>query len=1018
MLCSSSALSVADTHTSSAPTVSADNTHNARRRSPATQKSWARPAVTIQSLVDLDEVETTMDMPADKVVSKPKDPFVHHQQVGPRNFVSPTGLTHSIPRPKSPRYPHREGSSTVPANVPKPTGTGTGLGFGFLAAEHFQNTETDKHVHVQQAQLTDKLQQAQAQQGTTTTNNTGTGTRRRSRDRIGKGCNVQVPALVSPGVMTACTAQSAKKSRAMARKMRPLARDSFRGCVRESVSVGRRMTECFGVAADIYQQECSTNHRNRGDDAMFFASTEAKNFVRMLSRDEDFDSNSMAMSESDQYEYPTAEHAYGQHDYDPDMTPRKANSAAERKGRSPNRRVRGVSAAVTPPVKGEHGYRKSKSPGSKSPGGKRRGGLAPSESDYGVPPSEVTEWLASPPVRKSPVRRSRSPTRKSRSPVQKVASGSEYGIQSEVFDRLSRSPIRKSRSPIRKSRSRTGHRISPIEKSESDEVSVSDERSASPSRKMNRSPVQMRKSPIRSNDNKDTPFRSNKGVRYPEAAEIMDNSMHVEPPTPRRPRGTYEQDDTLEILQQPLLTMRQTGTEYTDLRDLRMQIFVQDKKNDNGNVVPEARFSRTLEELEIQDVSIKKLETELNTTKNLLDQTRRELTKSQKSSQKQKQLGTATAEKLFAERVDMEEKLRREMRENDKLLEHVAGLQNESVRWRATSLMVGADGQVEGTSLPDQGPSLLDQTTTTVSVSSSSSQNDAHNPQCPETPPEEVGGISDHSAYLSSSVISLRAEIVELQSELAEARAAQLTAQQCRVEIEEEHVPVRAEGEQLKEQVLQLKQEIEVLEETASRKEKEGNLEILLLQAEIRGMKDKLGTTAQDVLDRCKEHERMEKALNQTQDEATKLSQQVTDLISKVARLEVRSDDRNKASEQEGKKLQVEISTLREKLAKSNEEIIDQAAEHLGERMRMQEALSQSQQGAHVLQSKVVALDDQVAAAEDEAHRWRVRMEEDDKASRATDASRASQIVRYMNRKMAGADTATVMELFRAKDNI
>jgi hypothetical protein len=862
-------------------------------------------------------------------------------------LVSPTGLSHAMPRPKSPRHPGRKCFSTGP---------------GLLSAQHFHNTASEKQqvpaVPVTEEKLQHEHEEQQQQQYPRNS-------RTRSRDRIGKF--QEVPQRLQP-----CTTQSARQSsREFARRVKPVAQDSFRGCVRESIYVGRRMTECLAFTSDIYQQECSNNHRHRGDDAMFFASAEAKNFARRAESSslEDPSDNSMARSESDDY-----------------VTRPRASSV--RKGRTPSRNEPAT------PTKDNYSNRKSKSAGgyrkSKSPGK-----AVPSERDYGYP-SERAERKSSPtPNNKAPIGKRRvspiesdyessaSPSRSRRSPTREsrelAPSESDYVHLCEVTESTFTTPSRESKSPIPLG-------ISPIQRNESDRTPWAVEA-----------------------DKDESPYRSNKGIRYPEAPKIMDDSFTTDPPTPdrdhlRRPRGAYDQDDSMELLKPPLL-MRQPGTKYTDMRDLRMCMFVQDENNEK--VVPEARFSRTLEQLEIQDGSIKKLETELRESKNVLDRTRHELTLTRKASAQQKQVGTATAEKLYGDRVDIEEKLRREMRENDKLLEQISGLRNEKARL-TTTLEDGSVGQVEVTRPPDQsmGPT----------VPPSPSPSDEQNPVCPATE-EGLQESADRSMYFSSLVISLRAEIVELKCELAEARAAQLAAKQSQKEIEDGNIHVRAEGEKLREQVKQLKQEIEVMDQQASQKKREGELEIQQLQAQLKCLQEKLVMTVQDVLRRSDEHQTTEKVLNETQDEATELRQQVASLISKVERLEVKSDSRNKVSVEEAKKLQGETSTLKEKLSKSHREIIDQAAEHLKERQRMEEVLWQSQQEAHALQSKVITLDDQVAAAEDEVKQLRMIKQEDDKASCATDASRSSQIVRYMNRRMAGADSS-VMEMFRGERHL
>ena len=785
--------------------------------------------------------------------------------------VSPTGLMHSIPRPMSPRDGDKKGPG----------------GPGLLAAEYFHTTDKG-NTNTKTAEKKESRAK-----------------RTRSRDRMGQfpsGCmDSGTPTiLVAPSERVhTCTTTSIEKSKALASQVAPVAKDGLRGCVVGSFIVGRRMTECLAIAADVYKQECAAapNQQFRGDDAMFFVKTQGKNFARIDSSDDETDDNSVTMSES----------AFGTHSSM--MATRQPDSSVRRKGSN-------------------------------------------SRNKNAAPPSESTFNLSISGVAFDPSRKNASPTRKT----------------------IRRSP-KASKSP---SRQRHAHFKDP-----GPDV------------------------------DEDAPFRSHKGLRYPQAANMVNESSFIlEPPTPkreylRRPRGAYEQNESeLEFQQPSQLMMQPPGTEYTDLRDLRLQMFHQDKKTDK--IIPQARFARTLQELERQDQSIQELRTELNETKELLVQTTRELDRSHKSAAQHQQAIAAKDEQFFTARIDVEEKLREEMRENEKLLDKISGLHDERLRLRTT---LEQEQSGAGTEI-------------VMRMSSSSSQLDETNPQLDETNPQcgaTLGLLtenSENSQYLSSTIIALRAEIVDLKSQLAEARAAQLTAEQCNKEIEVDHLCIRAESERLNDQVRQLKKDIGVLNRLSSRKEKEEDLEMQQLQAEIRGMQQQLGLAQQDAANRTIESDKIGSALSQTQDEAASLRKQVSDFKSELDRIQQQSHGNNIVNDDEGRKLQEEISELRHRLAKSNEEIIDQASGHLEDRGRIQEALSQSRQEAKVLQRKIITLDGQVAAAELEASELRSRLEDDeDKMSRTTDASRASQIVRYMNRKMNGADTS-VMELLRRQRNL
>lgn len=768
--------------------------------------------------------------------------------------LSPTGLTHAMPRPKSPRTRRPDRFSS-----------------GFLAAEHFHNvvpaSEEKKSPRQKQIPQPDLPQQSSQR-------------RRRSREGVGRFVNVagcQTPTvLVAPAEsVRTCTSQSAIKSREFAQQFGS-AHENVRGCIRGGVSVGRRMTECLTIAADVYKLECSAGQQQfRGDDSMFFANADATHVARTrntVSDDEETEDNSM-LSDSD---------LAGSADW---------RQTFESPGRLPRRR--------------------SGSPRGRSP---------PSS-----PPERAME---------TPPRVRNTARRQYPDPYPNPSLGRN-------------------------------------DKAES------------------------------------SPYRSHKGVRYPQAAEALNESTLVEPPTPRRerlrrPRGAYD-EQTFELDDAPRLLAIQTGTqpgtEYTNLQNLRMNMFIQDKKTDK-KVVEQARFSRTLQELEKQDSSIKQLRGELDDTRQLLDDTTRELVQSRKSAVQRQHVIAAKNEQLFSERIGIEEKLRHEMKDNEKLFAQISGLQDEAKKLRTT-----LEKEHSGVEILVRSTSRDDFPT------------DEYNPQCPSSP----GALkkSADSQFLSSTIIELRAEVVELKSQLAEARAEQLTLQHKEPEFDV--AEVNAESKRLKEQVTQLKKQINVLKRCAARRERDGDIEVEKLQNELKGMQDQLSLSQQDSLNHKLGSQKLEGVLSQKQTEAAALREQVSKFTMELESAKQEAGGKSAVSEEEGQKLRQEVSALKEKLARSNEEIIMQASGHVKVRKHMEEALTQSQQASMFLQNKVIDMDDQVANAEAEAHELRRNLEdededEEDRYSRATDASRAAQIVRYMNRKISSADTS-VMELLRRQRN-
>jgi chromosome segregation ATPase len=170
--------------------------------------------------------------------------------------------------------------------------------------------------------------------------------------------------------------------------------------------------------------------------------------------------------------------------------------------------------------------------------------------------------------------------------------------------------------------------------------------------------------------------------------------------------------------------------------------------------------------------------------------------------------------------------------------------------------------------------------------------------------------------------------------------------------IEEELTMSQSETDSLREEAARFLKELE-----------EANLERInaeRLRKYIEKMKEEKG--------------KLEGELSETQTEASRLKADVARFMQELEKSEHQrkaGEERIKVTVEEGLKLQATVREISAKLAQSNAEVVQQASEHLKQRLMMEEELVQTQQASQALLNKVVSLDDQIVRAETEADHLR-----------------------------------------------
>ena len=265
----------------------------------------------------------------------------------------------------------------------------------------------------------------------------------------------------------------------------------------------------------------------------------------------------------------------------------------------------------------------------------------------------------------------------------------------------------------------------------------------------------------------------------------------------RRPRGTFNlEEERNKIDHNHLSTQpydedvhvpRGVVNQSPDLRDLRLRIFEVDQKNEKmlredqkfKKDAIAVKYSRALEDLAGQDESIRLLKKELSQARAELEGVREQLRRNDTTDVTSSIPQQQQVAKIFQERINVEERLRKELTLNGKLMNRIAKLESETDR--LTTELVETRESVEVRAWTPQRPTKRDLTTSSSTDSPGSS-------------PSRASDLSN----VKTELLNLRTEAAELRAGLAEAKAARLSAESARAEIERTNEEKSKEAEQLK----------------------------------------------------------------------------------------------------------------------------------------------------------------------------------------------------------------------------
>jgi len=435
-----------------------------------------------------------------------------------------------------------------------------------------------------------------------------------------------------------------------------------------------------------------------------------------------------------------------------------------------------------------------------------------------------------------------------------------------------------------------------------------------------------------------------------------------------------------DVLQQTAAPSPDSPMDYTDLRELRLDLFRQDQDNDTGRVVPVTKYNRALNEIHVHMRATKSLRMELEDMKEQLAGVRDELIKARDEANHRTYAASASGEKLFRERLELEETLRTSMKQNEKLTSRVSHLLDEknllSNSLKAEKVKAATSG---GTKPNVESSDSTNGHDTDVFGSAVSSESRA---------PVAHGTMSPH---LSTLVIGLRAEIVSLKSELEDTKASLAAAKKGSGVDDTASV-------KLKEHVLDLKNELDALRIQFDASTRRADEESRRLKAEVSMLRSKLADSEQEVRLHSSKGLKLAEELTETQEEATRLRFQVAQIMKDLDATKKESIESTITGDAEVRKLQEELKSVKDKLARSNADVVEQASDHLTERRQIEEELFHTRQAASILQQRVSLLDGQVALAETEADSLRWKIEQEDNSGRDRGVS---GLLKFVNRRLS-----------------
>lgn len=375
-----------------------------------------------------------------------------------------------------------------------------------------------------------------------------------------------------------------------------------------------------------------------------------------------------------------------------------------------------------------------------------------------------------------------------------------------------------------------------------------------------------------------------------------------------------------------------------------------------------ANYATALQDLAYQEKLLQNLMVQLKGSRLALETSKRDLQQSKAESAKRSQVFEETTSKIFRERIEIDEQLRKELQAKQNFKDQVANLKKDVARLTAVL------------EKRTQEPRFMESTTQTLdNVGMTSSKADPQAPRA-DTPNarnvsvvmaidlDDIAGaieVQDTEATeavnrLSANLLALQAELVDLRAQLAEAHAANLSSNIGMEQLKRDRYEALEQVSSLSHELSRLKTESEEIRSKVDLSSQRDDDETARLKEQLHSLQQELATSNQHAAQFAAKNERLEQELADVLVEAKKFEFQATSLDKTLQKARADSSDMARVGDSEVWRLQNDLKEMKEKLSQRNSEIIRQAAVHLKERKRMEEEYeAKLQQALNIFQHQV-----------------------------------------------------------------
>jgi len=390
----------------------------------------------------------------------------------------------------------------------------------------------------------------------------------------------------------------------------------------------------------------------------------------------------------------------------------------------------------------------------------------------------------------------------------------------------------------------------------------------------------------------DAPYQSKKGIRFPQAREIttvdqeeLKSSLRDVLNTPREacdPEGErgFQSDESR--MDEYSGSKPRLSTDLSDLRNIRLK-----ERVDEDATSTAVKYSRALEDLAMQDSSMKTVQKDLQSTREALEQATKELDETRVSCARQLQATHETSNRIFLERVDVEERLRQQISLNSELQRRLSKMEMEASRV-SRNLDFG-----------------------------------------------NVAGNEEMSTHLEM----LRTESVSLKAQVTKACESRNEALKNKERVRSELKDATREVQLLNEEINELKEEVAGLQQKLG-KAKSTEKATKDLQREVARMRLQVTNSNAALANHRDANVALTTKLKETQVEASALRTQVSETLGQLQVSTETTRKKELVSEAEAQSLQKEIRRMKSSLDKANAERVDQASRHLVEKRELEEELA------------------------------------------------------------------------------